>query len=325
MRFKTGTIRSPADPRDYIFSHIYGAVGRLPTRVSLRERCPPVRDQGEYGTCAAFAAEGVKGVQEALNYPGAGYDFSPLFVYAAAKRLDGIPEQEGTYPRTIMKVLKDHGVCSEEQFPYSLMAWPRLPEAPAAAAEAAKKFRIGAYASTSALSEVKHALSRGEPVLAGLIICENFRDDVGPDGMVSLPRGTILGGHAVAVVGYDDQRQALEVRNSWGTSWGDGGYGWVPYDYFSFRDRDWGMPFWMESWTSVDIILPPPAAREVVFWVGGRTALVDGREVALDQPPAIDPASGRALVPLRFLAEHLGYRVDWDGGERKISLIKVGV
>jgi C1A family cysteine protease len=54
----------------------------------------------------------------------------------------------------------------------------------------------------------------------------------------------VLGGHAVAGVGYDDKMKikntnpgaeettgALLIRNSWGTGWGDGGYGWLPYEY----------------------------------------------------------------------------------------------
>jgi hypothetical protein len=45
------------------------------------------------------------------------------------------------------------------------------------------------------------------------------------------------GGHAVVAVGYDDQRKigadtgALLIRNSWGTGWGEKGYGWLPYSY----------------------------------------------------------------------------------------------
>jgi C1A family cysteine protease len=50
-------------------------------------------------------------------------------------------------------------------------------------------------------------------------------------------------GHAIVAVGYDDEKKitntidqkvrkgALLIRNSWGTSWGDKGYGWLPYDY----------------------------------------------------------------------------------------------
>ena len=52
-----------------------------------------------------------------------------------------------------------------------------------------------------------------------------------------------LGGHAIVVVGYDDKMKienascgkkttgALLIRNSWGTGWGDEGYGWLPYEY----------------------------------------------------------------------------------------------
>ena len=54
----------------------------------------------------------------------------------------------------------------------------------------------------------------------------------------------IQGGHAVVAAGYDDNRiirntstggpstrGALLIRNSWGTGWGDRGYGWLPYDF----------------------------------------------------------------------------------------------
>jgi hypothetical protein len=38
--------------------------------------------------------------------------------------------------------------------------------------------------------------------------------------------------HAMALVGYDDVKQAFRVRNSWGTSWGDNGSIWIDYDFF---------------------------------------------------------------------------------------------
>ena len=48
----------------------------------------------------------------------------------------------------------------------------------------------------------------------------------------------IIGGHAVVAAGYDDKMiiknsnpGALLIRNSWGKTWGEGGYGWLPYDY----------------------------------------------------------------------------------------------
>jgi hypothetical protein len=41
-----------------------------------------------------------------------------------------------------------------------------------------------------------------------------------------------LGLHAIALVGYDDQKQAFKFSNSWGTGWGDNGFGWISYDLF---------------------------------------------------------------------------------------------
>ena len=59
----------------------------------------------------------------------------------------------------------------------------------------------------------------------------------------------VQGGHAVVAVGYDDNRKignekgALKIRNSWGTAWGEGGYGWLPYTYIEagLADDFWSL------------------------------------------------------------------------------------
>lgn len=48
----------------------------------------------------------------------------------------------------------------------------------------------------------------------------------------------------------------------------------------------------------------------IVLTIGSPVAFVDGRQVDLDVPPQI--VDGRTLVPLRFVAEAFGRRVDWE-------------
>ena len=45
----------------------------------------------------------------------------------------------------------------------------------------------------------------------------------------------VLGGHAVLAVGYDNDQQRFRFRNSWGTGWGQEGYGTIPYAYLTTR------------------------------------------------------------------------------------------
>jgi C1A family cysteine protease len=40
------------------------------------------------------------------------------------------------------------------------------------------------------------------------------------------------GSHAMVAVGFDDDRKAFRIQNSWGRGWGDGGYGWFGYDFW---------------------------------------------------------------------------------------------
>ena len=108
--YKLGCFKDYSDPRDIPMGLLLPIV-KLPPRVDHTALMTPVRNQGEEGTCVAFA--GTVGVKEFLD--GKEYSkyipLSPRYVYFNCKKLDGIPESEGTYPRVAMKVLSDLGVC----------------------------------------------------------------------------------------------------------------------------------------------------------------------------------------------------------------------
>ena len=79
--------------------------------------------------------------------------------------------------------------------------------------------------------EIKDALANHLSVLVAIQIFDDLYQLKGPDSVYNTFGGANHGGHAVAAVGYDDQRYggALRIINSWSQSWGDGGYFWVPY------------------------------------------------------------------------------------------------
>lgn len=322
MVFKSGFIPSPPDYRDWQYGLLFAA-GEVPVRFSLRDRCGPVRDQGKHGSCVGQACSGVKDTQEQKVT-------SPRYVYEWSKRLDGIPGQEGTYPRVAMQVLLGKGICLESTLPYEEMTWPLAGYIPEAADTEAAKMKIGAYARVQTLAEIKQALVTSGPLVAGVLVCQSFVD--APGGFVPIPGSGgvadyVLGGHGICIVGYDDElahgpyKGFLIFKNSWGTGWGDGGFGYIPYDFLAWRD-DLGMTAWLEAWSCVDVITPNPACKDVILWIGKKIALVDGAYTALDVAPTIVPEAGRTLVPLRFLAENMGYTVDWNPSDQSIHFYR---
>ena len=63
-------------------------------------------------------------------------------------------------------------------------------------------------------------------------------------GILKLPgkKEKMMGGHAVAAVGYNTAKKALLVRNSWGPDWGLKGYFWMPFKYAT--DPNLADDFW---------------------------------------------------------------------------------
>jgi len=94
------------------------------------------------------------------------------------------------------------------------------------------------------LASVKKYLVAGIPSMFGFWGFPSFNNSDVKGGIpYPCPGEAAQWGHAIVAVGYDDNKKiknttcnkttvgALLIRNSWGTAWGDQGYGWMPYDY----------------------------------------------------------------------------------------------
>lgn len=58
----------------------------------------------------------------------------------------------------------------------------------------------------------------------------------------------------------------------------------------------------------------------VKLQINSEVALVNGREIRLEAPAQIN--QGRTLVPLRFISEAFGHKVDWDAATTKVTIDK---
>ena len=218
---------------------------RLPARVDLRPYLTQVEDQGGTNSCVANAVAGafeylVKR-QEAEN----AYDVSRLFIYynARAQESDEV-DDEGTSIDAAINGVNGNGACSEESWPFDE---ERVNEEPSEEAfEEAEGVEIsGSELVPTILEEWKKCLAEGNPIVFGLSLFESF-DRHRRKGYVPKPSNKEVSradhsGHAMLCVGYSDPDNMFIVRNSWGESWGDAGYCYIPYDYLmnaKFNDGD---------------------------------------------------------------------------------------
>ena len=227
MPFVPGYIRSPSDPRDYLLKS-HRPYKALPLHYEVPGvKSIPVLDQGSRGSCVAFACSFIKVWQELQEY-GKVFDLSEEYLYTRCKQLDGFPLEEGTFPRLAMAVLRYFGTCDEKLCPYQPpgVTIPLTEEMD----EEAQQNRIASYARVVTLGDLKAALMAYGPVLIGVPIYENwFEPLIQKTGLIPSPRGENLGGHALAVYGWN--RTHLLIRNSWGKGFGLKGDCLLPFDY----------------------------------------------------------------------------------------------
>ena len=210
---------------------------QIKENIDLRNFLPEIYDQGNLGSCVSNAlVAAFQFDQKKQKLP----EFLPSrqFIYYNQRVIEGnINQDSGSSIRDGIKVLNRLGVCPEEDYPYNTEFFTERPNEKAY--EDAQKNKAIQYKKIRPMiNDVMLSLSAGIPVVFGFTVYESFESpDVERTGIMPMPRKDekILGGHCVLAVGYDSNRKFLLVRNSWGNTWGQKGYFWMPFSFINSR------------------------------------------------------------------------------------------
>ena len=218
-----------ADFRDLVFN---ATLAEVPPRISLHSYLQygvPVLDQGNEGACTGF------GIATVANYllrrrsvdPDQEM-VSPRMMYEMAKRYDEWSGEDysGSSARGAMKGWHKHGVCTEVLWPYHDGNSDR--SISAQRANDALRRTLGAYyrVNHKDLVAMHSALVEVGILYATALVHEGWNKP--NEHSIIEPNKTMLGGHAFAIVAYNED--GFWVQNSWGTDWGDGGFALLTYD-----------------------------------------------------------------------------------------------
>ncbi len=207
---------------------------KLPAKVDLRDSMTTVENQGPLSSCTANA---VAGAYEYLVKKSTDleYDVSRLFIYYNGRAVkNAANKDQGCVISNALNSLKEFGACSEEIWPYSEAKVNTKPSAEAY--EEANQYIVTDYEYVPTdLNAWKQCLADGYPIVFGLSLFDSFdyqkKKGVVPEPTDKEQSRESHAGHAMLCVGYSDTDKLFIVRNSWGESWGDNGYCYIPYSY----------------------------------------------------------------------------------------------
>ncbi|WP_197505874.1 C1 family peptidase [Urechidicola croceus] len=208
---------------------------------SLKEFVPEILTQGSYGTCVGWSSAyyGRTILNARINNLTSQDDismnaFSPVFTYLNSNVDDDYNCQGGAYINKALEAMVDKGVPYFKD--YNVMCDSYIPSELWLMAEDNKikdfnRLFDGDESEEVKIESVKRSLINGNPVIIGFQVENSFytaKNVYEPD------YGGITGGHAMCVVGYDDDKYggAFEIVNSWGKNWGNDGFIWVRYEEF---------------------------------------------------------------------------------------------
>jgi Papain family cysteine protease len=273
-----------------------------------------VRDQGAEGSCTGFGLAAVVNYLLFCRRAQQGVEsVSPRMLYHLARFYDEWPGEayDGSSCRGALKAWHKHGVCSESLWPYQLQnrtfqrphaGWDsdaltrtlgvyyRIDHSSSVDMQAAI-FQIGAIFVASQVHDGWN-LRAGQP-------SERARGNqhrssgrgvshAGLPRIKPVKRSDSLGGHAFALVGYNET--GFIVQNSWGMNWGDAGFAVLPYELWNEHGHDaWvcalGVP--------ADTQRARQRASHVAVYGPGRTEIVTNASVVLratrTPPPNLPP------------------------------------
>ncbi len=245
LEYSTGWLAAQEDTaeiEDAVDLSMPMSSGNLPASVDLSPYFPPIGDQGQYGTCVAWAVGyNEKSFLEAKSGDYTYYNtydkiFSPKDLFWAIDNSKKGEDCNGTNFEYAFDVLLNRGIATWNTVPYeNLGDCSQSPES--GWTNDATNHKISNYREIDVdKNTIKQYLADGRAVVFGAKLGDQFMDYT--SGVLDYQDFNYTGQHAyhaMILCGYDDTKGtngAFHVVNSWGTTWGENGYCWVDEDYF---------------------------------------------------------------------------------------------
>jgi hypothetical protein len=197
------------------------------------------KNQGDYGTCVAFACIGAfeTQIKIAKNDSSMGVALSEWSLWCEGTDKKN-PKPGGWDDTPASKYLRDTGTVAETACPYTPADYLNFTPIPATV----KRYKIGSYTWISGAAAMKTALEKG-PLVGSMIVFPSFDNfycggvyqevhtyDSNIDTYKDKNGQPVTGiHHAILIIGYDDEQSCWICKNSSGTGWGDNGYCLIKY------------------------------------------------------------------------------------------------
>jgi C1A family cysteine protease len=248
-------------PRSQMIFHSRGSTPQVDLRPEIARLALAIRDQGNRGTCSVFATTFLIEYHEARTRNQNGLQLSEEYLNWA-KNAANKTDFDGGMFTDIIAGYQGYGMVPSTDMPYKPVFHPK--EKPSKSVIATGKsfdhFPVTFiknwdhdHGMTAAeLEKTKNQLRHGHPVATGIWWLANV-ETVTVDGVPLLkeyPRKANTGsnppmfdGHSIDLVGFHEGSQFpgggyFIFRNSMGTGWGDGGYGYLSFQYVRDYSND---------------------------------------------------------------------------------------
>jgi C1A family cysteine protease len=262
---------------------------QLPKNMDLSQYFPPIGDQGQYGTCVAWAtAYNLKTALEAVKFnltsvqlQNPAFQLSPKYLFTSLPSAEKGADCNGTAFTNALSLMQKKGVATKKLVPYTDLGNCSESNVDPQWDKDAEKHKIKTYRRIDAdRLSIKRAIANKMPVVVGCKLDDAFMQwnseavyqFSGPTDNVG-----IHSYHAMCIVGYDDNKGpsgAFKVINSWGSQWGALGYIWVDYNFmvngFVFGDKEKNLYVAVNDDQKPDVKNPEPvvsSGKNLTAWI----------------------------------------------------------
>jgi len=228
----------------------------------------PVRNQGNCGSCWAFATTAAL-ESNVMIATGMSIDRAEQILVSCS----GAGSCNGGYIDRASNYISNTGLPPESYYPYTATngtcgnatsGWQNN-------TSFITSWHYAGGTTSPTVDQIKNELITFGPLVTTMDVYSDFYNYYG--GVYKHVTGTLQGGHAILIVGYDDVGQYFIVKNSWGSGWGESGYFRIAYSELNsvVSFGDWTIAYYTDT-TPPSIKVTTPNGSE--SWEAGTTKTI---------------------------------------------------